>query len=113
MANVILAGAIAGVDASEKIQKAIGLLALFGGGTVDARDLVDVTTGGGSTAIDPGTTAVTLLLGPTTYYVSQIILEANFHIHSDCWWWGFHKFMYRNSLAGNRRGKRFRRSQFQ
>lgn len=69
---------IAGSDASAKIQCAINALPAAGG-VVDARLLSDVG-GTGTTNIDPGAKAVTILLGPYTYHVTQITLEHSFKI---------------------------------
>ena len=71
--------ACAGADAAAKIQACINLLPATGG-IVDAWGLTD-SGGTGSVTIDPGTKAVTLLLGPTTYNVSQIRLRSSFHIY--------------------------------
>jgi hypothetical protein len=61
--NVLFADQFAGADTSVKIQNAIQALPA-NGGTVDARNLNDFG-GVGSTVIDPGSRAVTLLLGPS------------------------------------------------
>lgn len=79
--NIVFADQMAGTDASAKIQAAIAVLSALGrgGGIVDARNLTDVG-GTGSQAIDANLQAITLLLGPTTYNFSQVILESNFKI---------------------------------
>lgn len=69
---------VTGSDASARIQCAINLLP-SSGGTVDATRLTDAG-GTGSTVIDPGAKSVTLLLGPYTYQVQQLVLETNFHV---------------------------------
>ena len=76
--KIVFASQCAGADASAKIQTAIGLLPAQGG-TVYAGDLNDVG-GTGSTTIDPGTKSVTIVLGPYTYFISQIILRTNLWI---------------------------------
>jgi len=77
--SVISGEQFTGADASEKIQNAINALPPTGG-TVDARNLDD-PDGKGSTVIDPGTRVVTLLLGPYTYTIRQIVLRNSFKIH--------------------------------
>lgn len=67
-----------GTDASAKIQAAIAALPAVGG-TVNALNLSDAG-GTGSTIIDPGARSVTLLLGPYTYQIQQLVLETNFHV---------------------------------
>lgn len=69
---------VTGSDASARIQCAINLLPAAGG-TVDATRLTDAG-GTGSTIIDPGARSVTLLLGPYTYQIQQLVLETDFHI---------------------------------
>lgn len=75
---IVFADQFSGSDASAKIQAAITALPAAGG-TVDARALTDVG-GTGSTVIDPGAKSVTLLLGPYTYQIQQLVLETNFHV---------------------------------
>lgn len=75
---IVFADQFAGSDASAKIQAAIVALPTVGG-TVDARALSDAG-GTGSTIIDPGAKSVTLLLGPYTYQIQQLVLETNFHV---------------------------------
>lgn len=71
--STVFADQFTGADASAKLQSAI--LALpASGGVIDATNLTDLG-GGGSTVIDPGTRAVTIKLGPTTYHLSQIMLR--------------------------------------
>jgi hypothetical protein len=77
--NVMFADQFPGADASEKIQNAINALPP-NGGTVDARNLDD-HSGAASTVIDAGPRAVTLLLGPYTYTIRQIVLRSSFKIH--------------------------------
>jgi hypothetical protein len=69
---------VSGSDASAKIQCAINLLPTVGG-VINAINLSD-SGSGGSTSIDPGTKAVTILLGPHTYYVKQITLRSEFNL---------------------------------
>lgn len=69
---------VTGSDASARIQCAINLLPAAGG-TVDATRLTDAG-GTGSTIIDPGAKSVTLLIGPYTYQIQQLVLETNFHV---------------------------------
>jgi hypothetical protein len=73
----IRAEQFAGADASCKIAAAIIALPSEGG-TVDARSLSDVG-GAGLCTIDPGTKSVTILAGPYTYHIIQIVLRTNFH----------------------------------
>ncbi len=68
-----------GADASCKIQSAIQAVPANGYGVINAIDLTDVG-GTGACAIDPGAKSITVLLGATTYHVSQIILRTNFHL---------------------------------
>lgn len=69
---------ISAADASAAIQCAINLLPASGG-VVNALALQDVS-GTGSTIIDPGAKSVTLLLGPYTYQIQQLVLETDFHV---------------------------------
>ena len=77
--NIQFAEQFSGADASAKIQAAIAALPP-NGGVVDARNLHDIISCGGSTHIDPGTKTVQLWLGPYNYYVSQISLRNGFSI---------------------------------
>jgi len=78
LGQVLYASQFPGSDASAKIQNAIAALPPSGG-TVSAIDLQD-PGGTGSTTIDPGSKLVTLLLGPYTYYVTQVLLRSGFTI---------------------------------
>jgi hypothetical protein len=60
---------LAGADWSARAQSAINQLPASGG-IVDSRNDSDISVGG-STIINPGSKAVTLLLGPHTYYVGN------------------------------------------
>src|ERR1700685_3112912 len=79
---IVYADQMLGADNSAKIQAAIGLLPAVGG-NVDARALPNEpsVTGTGSTTINPGTKAVTILLGPVQYVIPQIMLASNFRIY--------------------------------
>ena len=79
--RIQFADQFSGSDASAKIQAAINALPSTGG-VVDARNVSDVG-GSGSTTIDAGSSDskyVTLLLGPYTYNISQILLRPNLHV---------------------------------
>ena len=67
-----------GRDASEKIQAAIDDLPSTGG-SVDARGLND-SKDFSNTILDPHAKSVTLLFGPHTYHIKQIVLRSNLHI---------------------------------
>jgi len=74
--QTLYASQFPGVDASAKIQNAINECAPTGC-TVSALDLTDVG-GTGSTTIDPGVgRSVTILLGPTTYNFTQVMLRTD------------------------------------
>lgn len=78
LGQILYASQFPGVDASAKIQNAIDACPLSGC-TVSALDLSDVG-GTGSQNIDPGSKAVSLLLGPYTYIINQITLRTAFSI---------------------------------